>query len=109
MEISFSELRTKIVVSLVDGKRLGNVIDLIFDETSAKILGVIVPGSKGLSSIFKSREDIFIPYHHICKIGQDTILVDLSQPRPSIHTANALGHPAQEQKSAYIEPDFKEV
>ena len=107
MEISFSELRTKIVVNLIDGKRLGNVIDLIFDESSAKILGLIVPGTKSISSIFKSREDIFIPYHNICKIGQDTILVDLSQNRPSIHTVTADNPPNAKQN--FIEPDFKEV
>jgi len=109
LEISFSELRTKIVVNLIDGKRLGNVIDLIFDECSAKILGVIVPGVKGISSIFKSREDIFIPYHNICKIGQDTILVDLSQPRHNIHNANTLSNNTDEPKPSFVEPDFKEV
>ena len=109
MEISFSELRTKIVVNLIDGKRLGNVIDLIFDECNAKILGVIVPGTKGISSIFKSREDIFIPYHNICKIGQDTILVDLSNPRPNIHNANTLSNSTSDTNSNFVEPDFKEV
>ena len=107
MEISFSELRTKIVVNLIDGRRLGNVIDLIFDESSAKILGIIVPGAKGISSIFKSREDVFIPYHNICKIGQDTILVDLSQPRHNIHTVTTNDQP--QTKPNFIEPNFKEV
>lgn len=78
MENSFSELRSKLVVNLVDGKKLGHIIDLIFEQSTAKILGVIVPGSRGFLSLFKSKEDIFIPYHCICKIGEDTVLVQLT-------------------------------
>ena len=84
MENSFTELRSKLVVNLVDGKKLGHIIDLIFEERSAKILGVIVPGMKSFFSIFKPKEDIFIPYHNICKIGEDTVLVQLT---PSISIA----------------------
>lgn len=84
MENSFSELRSKLVVNLVDGKKLGHIIDLIFEERSAKILGVIVPGSKSFLSLFKQKEDIFIPYHNICKIGEDTVLVQLT---PTINIA----------------------
>lgn len=76
MEISFSEFRSKMVVNLTDGRRLGHVIDLIFDQNSAKISGVIVPGGRG--GFFKSKEDLFIPYQYICKIGLDTILVQLN-------------------------------
>ena len=78
MENSFSEIRSKLVVNLVDGKKLGHIIDLIFDEQTAKILGVIVPGTKSFFSLFKPKEDVFIPYHNICKIGEDTILVQLT-------------------------------
>ncbi|MBR1925426.1 MAG: YlmC/YmxH family sporulation protein [Clostridia bacterium] len=78
MENSFSELRSKLVINLSDGKKLGHIIDLIFEQNTAKILGVIVPGNRGFFSIFKAKEDIFIPYHSICKIGEDTVLVQLT-------------------------------
>jgi len=81
METSFTELRSKIVVNLVDGRKLGHIIDLIIEQNSAKVLGIIVPGCRSTWSIFRSREDIFIPYHCICKIGADTILVELN-PTP---------------------------
>ncbi len=84
MEISFSELRSKIVINLIDGRKLGHVIDLIFEQNSAKVLGVIVPGSRSGFSIFRPKEDIFIPYHSICKIGEDTILVQLTPNIPQI-------------------------
>ena len=78
METSFSEIRSKLVVNIVDGKKLGHIIDIVFDQNSAKILGFVVPGHKSFLSIFKTKEDIFIPYGCICKIGSDTILVQLS-------------------------------
>jgi len=76
MEISFSELRAKTVVNLVDGRRMGHIIDIVLEQTSAKILGVVVPGVK--TTLFRTREDIFIPYCCIVKIGLDTILVELN-------------------------------
>ena len=61
MEISFCELRTKTVVNLSDGKKLGRIVDLVYDELTAKVLGLVVPGGRSFAGIFKSREDIFIP------------------------------------------------
>ena len=81
MEISFCELRSKMVVNLSDGRRLGRIIDLVYDECTAKVLGVVVPSGRSFL-FFKGKEDIFIPYHCICKIGEDTILVELGQPVP---------------------------
>jgi len=83
METSFTELRSKIVVNLVDGRKLGHIIDIVFEQNSAKILGIIVPSCRNMWSIFRSREDIFIPYHCICKIGMDTILVELNALPPT--------------------------
>ncbi len=86
MEISFSEFRSKMVVNLTDGRRLGHVVDLIFDQNSAKISGVVVPGGRG--GFFKSKEDLFIPYQYICKIGLDTILVQLNPINSNPNTQN---------------------
>ncbi len=97
MENSFSELRSKLVVNLVDGKKLGHIIDLIFEKRSAKILGVVVPGTKSFFSFFKPKEDIFIPYHNICKIGEDTILVQLT---PAVNITNE----DKKEKYDYLSP-----
>lgn len=76
METSFCELKCKEVINVVDGKRLGHIIDLVFETSCGKILGLVVPGEKSWN-IFKTNEDIFIPYSNICKIGYDCILVEL--------------------------------
>lgn len=78
MELSFCELRAKEVVNICDGKKMGNIIDLIFDSSCARITGLVVPGEKSFLSFFKSSNDIFIPYNRIRKIGTDIILVELT-------------------------------
>lgn len=77
MEISFCKLKCKEVVNVCDGKNLGNITDIIFDTCCGRILGIIVPIEKGFFNFFKSRNDLFIPYNRICKIGKDIILVDI--------------------------------
>ena len=75
LELSFQDLKCKLVINVADGKILGNIIDVIFTPLNGKILGFLVPGAK--KSFFKPCENIFIPYSQVCKIGIDVILVEL--------------------------------
>ena len=75
MELSFNEIRSREVVNIYDGKRLGRIIDITFEKETGRILGVVVPAIK---KAFKKAEDIFIPLELIKKIGEDVILVKLS-------------------------------
>lgn len=77
MESSFLELRCKEVVNVVDGRKLGHIVDLVFDLSSGRILGLIVPGEKTFWNVFKNSSQLFIPYTCVCKIGEDAILVEL--------------------------------
>ncbi|MBQ7351931.1 MAG: YlmC/YmxH family sporulation protein [Clostridia bacterium] len=77
MELSFCDLKNKDVINMCDGQNLGTITDLLIDINCGQILGLIVPSGKGLLNIFKSSNDIFIPYNRICKIGKDIILVDI--------------------------------
>ena len=74
MEISYTELRSKEVVNLQNGARMGKIIDLIIDSNGKNVLGLVVPGVRRL---FKGSEDIFIPWRDITKIGSDVILVSM--------------------------------
>lgn len=104
MEITFSDLRAKTVVNLTDGRRLGHIIDLILDQDNARILGVVVPGGRG--GLFKGREDLFIPYQCICKIGLDTILVELSPVTQQVNTSRMIGQYGA-VNSVVVEPEKK--
>lgn len=75
MDISLNSLKEREIINTFDGKRLGRVIDVVFDDTAGYVLGLIVPGIK--KGLFKKTEDIFIPLANIIKMGNDVILVKL--------------------------------
>lgn len=80
METSFCELRGKEVINVVDGKRLGKIIDIVFDTRFGKLLGIVVPCYNKSWNIFKQCDDIFIPFNSVCKFGEDAILVQIYIP-----------------------------
>jgi len=92
MDTSFLELRCKEVVNVVDGRRLGHIVDVIFNLETGCLQGVVVPGQKSFWN-FKGGVDLFIPLCQIVKVGEDTVLVELfatqEQNPPFITTANA--------------------
>lgn len=79
MNVTFCELRSKDVVNVIDGKRLGRVVDLVFCCNTCRVLGIVVPNERRL---FRCKDEIFIPWSHIQKIGTDVILVSLMPVNP---------------------------
>ncbi len=77
MDTSFLELRCKEVVNVVDGRRLGHIVDVVFNLANGCLLGVVVPGEKSFWNVFKSGTELFIPLSQIVKIGEDAVLVEL--------------------------------
>ena len=76
--VSLSELRTKDVVNTRDGKRLGKVMDIEFDETDGRVDALVVPGEFKVGSMLRGEKcGIVIPWQRICKIGENVILVEL--------------------------------
>ena len=70
MECSFLELRCKEVINVTDGRKLGHIVDIVFDLPSARIKGLVVPmESKGLN-LFRTPKQAFIPFEQICKINR---------------------------------------
>ena len=76
VEVSFCELRTKMVINVVDGKALGRIVDIVFSRENAKVAGVIVPGDKSFH-LFGRKNELFVPYDRIMRIGLDAVLVEL--------------------------------
>ncbi|MDO4548657.1 MAG: YlmC/YmxH family sporulation protein [Clostridia bacterium] len=75
--MSFSELKRKDVINILDGKRLGKPIDIIFDE-KACIESIVTPAPCTVLGLFsRDREGIVIPYCRIRRIGDDVILVEV--------------------------------
>ena len=80
METSFLELRCKEVVNIVDGRNLGHITDIVFDLNTSRVTGVVVPGQQNFWNLFKSGNELFIPFCQICKVGEDSILVEIFPP-----------------------------
>lgn len=74
MELSFRQLRTKEVVNVVDGKRLGKVCDVVFCYPENRVIGIVAPDGGG--GLFK-RGEIFIEMGNVVKFGEDVVLVNV--------------------------------
>lgn len=79
MEVNFSELKQKEVINVSDGRHLGKVCDLSFKFPEGKIIGFTVTGCKGFKF---SRQEVFLPFNCVSKIGEDAVLVNLSESSP---------------------------
>lgn len=77
--IRASDLSARDVVNTVDGRRLGNIVDVELDLSSGKILAVVVPGAPKLMGVFGKSDDYVVPWENIKKIGEDVILVELTE------------------------------
>ncbi|HHW60964.1 MAG TPA: YlmC/YmxH family sporulation protein [Syntrophomonadaceae bacterium] len=75
--IKISDLRTRDVVNIMDGKKLGNIIDIDLDLEKGRVLAFILPGKLRGWSVFARREEIVIPWEKIVRIGRDVILVEV--------------------------------
>lgn len=108
MEMSFCQLKNKDVINVCDGKNYGKIIDLVFDTCCGKVLGIIVPANKNFFQIFKSSNDILIPYNRICKIGKDIILVDIIMQNncSQFNNINICSEDTNKKDSTQIKPKF---
>ena len=70
-----SDLQNKDVINTKDGKKIGNIIDIII-SLDGKLQSIVVEQTKGMR-VFTSKEDLEITWNQIEKIGEDVILVKL--------------------------------
>lgn len=69
-----SEMQSKDIINIFDGKKIGNIIDISVDKTG-KIIEMIVQRKK---FIFFSAGITKIKWIQIDKIGKDVILVNVN-------------------------------
>lgn len=72
--MNLSDLQNKDIINILDGKKIGNIIDARFNISTGVIETLIVDASKSLFSLKNSG--IEISYKEIRKIGEDVILID---------------------------------
>lgn len=72
-----SDLQNKDVINLIDGKKVGNIIDVSIDS-DGKMNELIVEKSKFFISMFSNNGEIGVKWSQIEKIGEDVILVKIT-------------------------------
>jgi YlmC/YmxH family sporulation protein len=72
-------LASRDVVNTVDGRRLGNIVDVELDLENGRITAVVVPGQPKMLGVFGRSDDYVVPWENIKKIGEDVILVEISE------------------------------
>ena len=73
--MNLSELQSKDVINVNDGKCIGNIIDVSIDSTGRPVI-LLVEKYKFFLSLFKSNAKE-IKWEQIKKIGKDVILVNI--------------------------------
>ncbi|NLG80785.1 MAG: YlmC/YmxH family sporulation protein [Firmicutes bacterium] len=79
MLVRISDLRTREVVNVVDGRRLGPICDMEIDLATGQVKAIMVPGPARLMGILGRYNDYVIPWERIRRIGLDVILVEASE------------------------------
>lgn len=78
--MTLSELRTKEVINVEDGRRLGRVMDIEFCVATSQVTALVVPADTSLIQTLRGEKcGTVIPWANICRIGDDVILVSLPQ------------------------------
>jgi len=75
--VKISELRTREVINVLDGKKLGCIIDIDLDIEKGRVTAIVLPGPSRWLGFFSRRENVVVPWEKISKIGRDVILVEL--------------------------------
>ncbi|MBC7076204.1 MAG: YlmC/YmxH family sporulation protein [Syntrophomonadaceae bacterium] len=75
--IKISDLRIRDVVNILDGRKLGHIIDIDLDLENGKVMALVLPGRSGRFNIFSRREEVVVPWNKIVRIGKDVILVEV--------------------------------
>ena len=72
--MNLSDLQNKDIINIIDGKKIGNIIDARFNTQTGVIEKLILSPSKSLFNLKNST--IEINFSKIKKIGEDVILIE---------------------------------
>ena len=72
-----SDLQNKDIVNTIDGRNVGNIIDVKIDPINGAILSLVVEPNKRMISFMNRGVEEEISWKNIERIGEDVILVRL--------------------------------
>ena len=80
MQCRIRDFRCKEVINICDGCRLGYVGDVNVQVPEGTVVAIVVYGPCRFFGLFGKREEYYIPWKCIKKIGDDIILVEKQFP-----------------------------
>lgn len=75
LRCTVEDLRSKDVVNVDNGCRIGNVTDVCFDTCTGCLVSITVFCGRGICGLFGKGEEFTVCWQDIVVIGEDTILV----------------------------------
>jgi YlmC/YmxH family sporulation protein len=81
--MKYSEFGQKEIINLSNGEKFGYVGDseLVIDEETGKIKGLIININKGQFSLFSDKDQCEIPWECIKKIGPEMLIIEMDENR----------------------------
>jgi YlmC/YmxH family sporulation protein len=76
--VKISDLRTREIVNVVDGRRLGVIKDIDINMEDGRISAIILPGTGRFMGLWGREDEFVVPWEKIVKIGMDVILVEVN-------------------------------
>ncbi len=73
-----SDLQSKDIVNVADGKNIGNIIDVKINEETGVIEALVIEANRNFLSFRNKGVDTEINWKNITKIGEDVILVNIT-------------------------------
>ncbi|MEE1003410.1 MAG: YlmC/YmxH family sporulation protein [Acutalibacteraceae bacterium] len=75
--IKLNSFYEKEIISIIDGTRLGEISDIEIEESSGKIISLILTGKLRFFGLFGRKDPIIVPWESVRVIGEETVLVDV--------------------------------
>ena len=85
--VKISDLQSRVVINIHDGKRMGHISDVEIDTERGRITAVVLPGEGKFFGMIGNGKETVIPWSNIIKIGIDCVLVRIEgdSVHPTIH------------------------
>ena len=74
--LTMRELRRKDVIGVADGKRIGRVADIAFDEETGQVISLVIGVRRPGFGLLESEEKRTVSYDMVRTMGRDVILID---------------------------------
>ena len=75
--MNLSDIQAKEVISVLDGRKLGKIVDANVNINEGKVIYFVCEQRKFFKRFFSSSSETKFTFDHIEKIGEDVILIKL--------------------------------